>query len=665
MLFIIGLNWLMTQSPPRPSPSLERSRPSPPPPAVGLIPILFQVNFAKRSECKRCDSAMREEWRCKGEGGGIGLDRWQAEVQQHQEYLDKVKRVQERKQANLRKLEEAGFTCTLEQCGQHFSSLPLFKEHVIKHKAKMKERLVCTEQVSKTAVCEQKFTNRRAYNEHQEEHKAKRLKVFQQDVRSVLLVNKLGLLLEAFEKEYRTMVGQMVPYKALGFSSSLELLQACKEAVEVRKVEGGHTLLVGKPDAKTAHMARMVANQREECRGYDYRTGEVLKNQSLASKKNIQKVAGERKRQATPFLKEQVGRMMDLEEHQAGLEFGEFLDAYQQLHDYPLEPDNFGFFGLSDLLHHGLSCTVSLRLGNLGQWMVFPRRSFSSVLADLPQDLCSDVRQLLASRPDGLEVEALPFVYSQFGDLHLPSLGFTNLEELCLAFAQAGVCIIQSGRKGQLLLLPIIAPMEEMSEAKHSKMKSDTLLPLDDGIFFPSDLFKVPLLENVKEDTWLEVLSEPYEDKAAAQLVDERDKLWWLEEDMEAYYSSGGGAGVSKQLSTGQYVVHLSPQSGVWQRGKVVGQVGEEVDIAYWDYPGLARVHASTLRNLESRFTQLPALMVLVRCSQLPRKPNVGELVQLKKEGGKVKWTKSVPELNEEENFKRVVLAMMGRACEA
>ena len=85
---------------------------------------------------------MQEEWRCKGEGGGIGLDRWQAEVQQHQEYLDKVKRVQERKQANLKKLEEVGFTCVLESCGQHFSSLPLFKEHVIKHKAKMKERYV-------------------------------------------------------------------------------------------------------------------------------------------------------------------------------------------------------------------------------------------------------------------------------------------------------------------------------------------------------------------------------------------------------------------------------------------------------------------------------------------------------------------------------------------
>ena len=630
-----------------------------------MINIAPQVNFAKRNECKRCEVSMKEEWRCKGEGGGIGLDRWEAEVQQHQEYLDKVKRVQERKQANLKKLEEAGFACTLEKCGQHFSSLPLFKEHVIKHKAKMKERLVCTEQVSKTAVCEEKFTNRRAYNQHQEEHKAKRLKVFQQDVRSVLLVNKLGLLLEAFEKEYRTMVGQMVPYRALGFSCSLELLRACTEAVEVQKVEGGHTLLVGKPDAKTAHMARMVANQREECRGYDYRTGEVLKNQSHASKKNIQKVSGERKRKVTPFLKEQVGRMMDLEEHQGGLEFGEFLDAYQELHDYPLEPINFGFFGLSDLLHHGLSCTVSLRIGNSGQWMIFPRHSSSSFQAELPPGLCSDVRQLMASRPDGLESEALPFVYSQFGSLHLPSLGFTNLEELCLALAQAGVCTIQSGDNGQLLLLPNASPKEKTltSKARDLEKISDAL-PLGDGVYFPSDCIKVPSqLEDVEVDTWMEILSDSYEGKVIAQLVNERENLWCLEEQMETYYSSGGGVQVNMPLSIGLEVAHLSTESGVWQRGRVVGQVGEEVEITYWDYPGLARAHVSMLRSLESKFTLFPAQLVLGQCSQLARRPHVGELVQLKKEGGRANLTKSwsLPQLTGEESFKRVVLAMMAR----
>ena len=293
--------------------------------------------------------------------------------------------------------------------------------------------------------------------------------------------------------------------------------------------------------------------------------------------------------------------------------------------------------------------------------MVFPHHSSSSLLAELPQGLCSDVKQLLASRPDGLEAETLPLVYSQFGSLHLPSLGFTNLEELCLALAQAGVCMIQSGSKGQLLILPNSSPTEKTREVKDRENKSDTLLPPDDGVFLPSDFVKVPLLEEMKEETWLEVLSESYEGKVAAQLVDEGDQLWCLEEDMEVYYSSGGGVQVTTPLSTGQDVVHLSPQSGVWQRGRVVGQVGEELDIAYWDYPGLARVHASILRNLDSRFTQLPAQMVLMQCSDMSRRSNVGEFLQLKKRGGN--QTENVPQLSEEETFKRAVLAMVDRAC--
>ena len=40
------------------------------------------------------------------------------------------------------------------------------------------------------------------------------------------------------------MVGQMVPYRALGCQSSLELLQQCPEVVEVRQLEDGNTLLV-------------------------------------------------------------------------------------------------------------------------------------------------------------------------------------------------------------------------------------------------------------------------------------------------------------------------------------------------------------------------------------------------------------------------------------
>ena len=45
--------------------------------------------------------------------------------------------------------------------------------------------------------------------------------------------------------------------------------------VQVRQLGGGHLLLVGLADPRTRHMARLVASQRENTEGYNYRTGAV------------------------------------------------------------------------------------------------------------------------------------------------------------------------------------------------------------------------------------------------------------------------------------------------------------------------------------------------------------------------------------------------------
>ena len=68
------------------------------------------------------------------EGGGIGLDRWEAEVQQHQDYLDKMARVKERREANLKKLEQAGLEETnfLKELEEEIFTLTSKKERLTK-----------------------------------------------------------------------------------------------------------------------------------------------------------------------------------------------------------------------------------------------------------------------------------------------------------------------------------------------------------------------------------------------------------------------------------------------------------------------------------------------------------------------------------------------------
>ena len=70
-------------------------------------------------------------------------------------------------------------------------------------------------------------------------------------IRSVLLYNKMGLLLDVFEKEYKAMMGKFfflkncqkltfwlhtgknVPFKAFGFTSTYDFLQSLPEAVRI------------------------------------------------------------------------------------------------------------------------------------------------------------------------------------------------------------------------------------------------------------------------------------------------------------------------------------------------------------------------------------------------------------------------------------------------
>ena len=126
------------------------------------------------------------------------------------------------------------------------------------------------------AKCGLKFNNRRAYNEHIESHRKEAKCKVLKNIRSVLLLNKHGLLMESFEREFKSIMGKQVPYKLMGYNSSYDLVTNIPEVVQVSHLNGGQTLLIGVPDETTEHIATMVGNQRSNRDGFNYRTGEVL-----------------------------------------------------------------------------------------------------------------------------------------------------------------------------------------------------------------------------------------------------------------------------------------------------------------------------------------------------------------------------------------------------
>ena len=70
-----------------------------------------------------------------------------------------------------------------------------------------------------------------------------------------------GMLLSAFERAHKDVMGNITSYKAMRFSCIYDILVSIPELVEVQELENGHILLVVVSDENTNHIARMVENQ--------------------------------------------------------------------------------------------------------------------------------------------------------------------------------------------------------------------------------------------------------------------------------------------------------------------------------------------------------------------------------------------------------------------
>merc|ERR1712013_252936 len=102
----------------------------------------------------------------------------------------------------------------------------------------------------------------------------------------------------------------------------------------------------------------------------------------------------------------------------------------KEIYDYSLEFLSYGFVNLYDMLHHGMGNSLLLALDQYGGLRIAPAAAAPIV----GEGFKEKVKQVLSSRPLGLEVSALPFVLTTLGE-HLDhlSLGFSDLEELCLS----------------------------------------------------------------------------------------------------------------------------------------------------------------------------------------------------------------------------------------
>ena len=127
------------------------------------------------------------------------------------------------------------------------------------------------------------------------------------------------------------------------------------------------------------------------------------------------------------------------------------LQLFQQEYGYPLEWHHLGFHCLEDLVSSpAIANTLQLQLGREG-WSLglLPKEeegysSFCQAVR-VPEQVQARIATLLRFRPQGLQLSALPLVYSDWGTLQPEDWGCRNLLHLALSLPH--ICFVQ--RHGQ------------------------------------------------------------------------------------------------------------------------------------------------------------------------------------------------------------------------
>ena len=376
--------------------------------------------------------------------------RQELEDEDWERYRKKQNDIYERKKA---KFDAEGFKCKQEGCKESFRDITEWYAHTNMHMEDLKTRMICNQ-----PKCGRKFNNRKEYNEHCEDHKKELKAKIVNSIRSVLMYNKHGLLLDAFESEYRGMVGRPIPHKFFGFDSLYDLLVSWPEVVQLTKITGGKILLIAVPDEKTGHMAKMVSNQRDNTEGYNRMTNNIVSRCGTKTIKQIEQLSFKKLRIVPDFLINQIEQILDMEAFETGIYVSDIRRVYSQEFGYQLEVSDYGFRNLEDFCHNGLRDRFALALEGL-IWKVVPvgkpycEGQHEPCIPDIPFAVKENVRLIVKFYPAGLSEASFCQEYdSRFGAFNLRYVNCRSLRELLILLPDC--CSIQSSFGGDMWIFP-------------------------------------------------------------------------------------------------------------------------------------------------------------------------------------------------------------------
>ncbi|XP_048353400.1 tudor domain-containing protein 5 isoform X3 [Sphaerodactylus townsendi] len=121
------------------------------------------------------------------------------------------------------------------------------------------------------------------------------LSSLKKQVRSLLTAAQGGLTPAELTKDYKSMIGEQLPFRALGYQSAMELLKDMPDVVNIRCGKDGSIVLKAIADRSTMELASLVARQKSKTRsqfprmrskvsfGYAYRPAQPWQTQKSGS----------------------------------------------------------------------------------------------------------------------------------------------------------------------------------------------------------------------------------------------------------------------------------------------------------------------------------------------------------------------------------------------
>lgn len=377
--------------------------------------------------------------------------KWEAEEEDNKRYLRQKETAKARR---IAKQIAEGFKCTFDNCGMKFETPLDLKAHAEKHNQECWEKMICNQ-----PSCGKQFKKRKEFQDHINEHKNEAIKKAKKDLRSTLMLNQRGILIEEYERDFKGFIGKPLPLKLLGYLSVQEMAENMTDVINTIRLSDGTIMLQAVPDESTMQLANEIQNQRYNNEGFNYATGKVMRGgigHSDMSKltNNVETI-----RRTPDFLKKILKNLVDMEEiTEEGLPFDDFKCLYELETGTNIEIGELGYFGLDDFfLNGGLDDIVDLKLESQ-MWKIVPAGSNVNEETIIGEEIRQESRKkvgrniasILESKPFGISTNEMMNAYiNAFGPPPFVELGCKDLFEICLQYPD--ICRVDTDIETTLL----------------------------------------------------------------------------------------------------------------------------------------------------------------------------------------------------------------------